>query len=1463
MSNERAPNDCIMSKDYHHRAMSFATLLAFFIASIAAHGQSYSVNEGFEGSAFPPAGWTVADKDGDGHCWQLATRSDATTSGQQTAISYTVDPSNPIVSYGEQENYLITPRIDVTNETFMLSFKYCAQDLDSPELMEVRISETGNRPEDFTTELVSEVVDNGYDDYPTMQSMSRSLGNYAGKSIYIAFVHRGSGSYALGIDDVQVGNQKGPRPVSGLSVTPGSEGKLSATIAWTNPLYDGTGAPLADGLAIGIYRDGLLLTALSEGMAPGAESSYTDNTVGNGTHTYSVVARTAEGQSEAVSRSAYVGEDLPAAVEEVRATASGGQVHITWTAPAEGQNNGYINPANITYTVGRTTPGGTETIAEGISETQYTDAEDAPGVLRSYTVTPANATGAGKPTASNSVISYGSDLKDITAGTGATLDYANPYLPFDFGSRHGAYEALFYPSDLMFAKGTIKHIVLKNSFSPNSLDKPIRIWMAETDMQTLDEGWVPTSEMTPVFDGTVTFPNGENDIPFELSAPFEYTGRNLLVFIQMDFAQGTGGYFSRFFIEPTPDRPGRTRSLSSYDAIDATRLAPTDGSLYSDMLMTRFVVEADGVATLRGTVTDKATGKPVAGASVDIPAYGLSSATADDGSYSFYIVPSGTQGVSITATGFLPFDGSVEVQDGGEQTADFAIEPMPTVAVTGKVVAGDTGKPIAGASIKAEGYSSNAATTAADGSFRLEGIYAGEAYTVSIEQPLYDIVSSDITPDADVELGTVTLARSLISAYGVTAAVSPDGTRATIEWKDPASRTGRTMWTRWGDSDTNDDTSGDYYTANYNVAHAFTAADTEDSMMVGQSFLRLRAFIKASEGSYTATIWKGNRDNNVVLASKEIPASEISPDGAWVTVDFDAPGVEIKPGTDYLVGISCKGAPSDAIGVAGYGSDIEGKNNLKWSDETYLYNGYYAWNISAYCGIPGTELPVATDTGAPACTYNVYRAEATAGATPVRLNAEPLQALTLTDADWGQLTSGKYIYTVKAVYGGDTEAAGALSDTVARAVNIDAGVTSFASPVKQKDPQQAVEVTVRVVNYGEKPLTEVPVFFSVNGSEPTGKTFAVNLNKGDTADIAIGTADVARLGLYLFEAYTDIDGDEATANDTASFTLPNYKDVGLRAYRWDAYGNAGIMRLHTNIPEQAEFIKELTPGDALINAGEHLNGKVYAYTSTWYSEPRQFVVLDTATWAPVTAVPTDDFMQDMAYDYSTSTMYGIRTSGNGSELVTIDLGNGTATPIGPAGANLHALACSTDGRLYALTDGGELCTVDKSTAATATVGSTGIADVAYLQSMAFDHNTGRLFWAHTGEMSQGELYEVDPASAMVIPLGTTLFGVQPSELVCLYTPYVHVPDGISDNCPEAGEFCVRSSGNGILTVSMPLAAGQKANVRIVNMAGMTVATATVSSASATIEARLAPGVYMAVGMAGDGKAYKAKPFAVR
>lgn len=1449
-----------MSKDLRHRALSLGALLALLFASIGAWGQSYSVNEGFEGSQFPPEGWTVLDRDGDGHGWQLATMSDATTNGRQTAISYTVDPENPYEALGEQDNWLITPRISVTNETFLLSFDYCAQDLDSREHMQVLISEAGTAPEDFTTVLADETVDNGYDDYPTMQQMSRSLADYVGKSIYIAFVHTGSGSYALGIDDVQVSNERGPRPVTGLSVTPGSEGALTATIAWTNPSADGTGEPISGSLAAGIYRDGLLIATIAEGIEPGGQSTYTDNDVQAGRHTYSVVVRTSEGQSAAVSRSAYVGEDIPAEIEAVTATVQDGVTILAWAAPTEGAGGGYVNPANITYTVQRVTADGTVTIAESLKETRFADSEVAAGVLHSYIVTPANAAGAGEPTASNAVVAYGDALADITVGAGATTDYGNPTLPFDLGSRYGVFQAIYYPADLMYAKGTIKHIVLKNNFTSGSLEKPIKVYLAETDNETLAEGWLPVDGMTLVYDGNVAMPQGANDIPIDLQAPYEYSGKNLVVAIHMDYAQGTGGYFHRFYVEPTPNRADRARTYASFDEIDPAALQPSDGDLEAAIPLTRFIVEAKGVATVGGTVTNKVTGEPVAGATVAIAAYGLSATTAADGSYSFYLVPSGSQEVSIAVPGYIAYTATITVQDGGRQQADFAIDPMPTIAVTGRIVAGDTGKPVAGAAIKATGYTEAATVSGADGTFTLGGIYAGEDYSLSIELPLYDVVRRDISSQEDVALGDVTLSRSLIAAYGLEAAISADGTEASLTWKDPLSRTGRTMWTQWGESMTNDDTNGDYYSTNYNVAHAFTAEDTEDSLMVGQSILGMKVFIAATEGTFTATVWQGTREANTVLASKVIPAEEISAEGKWVTVWFDSPAPEIKPGRSYLVGVNCKDASDYPIGVAGYGSDIEGKNNVKWGDNPYTYNGYYAWNISAYCGIPGTELPVTTETDAPACLYNVYRTEAAEGAAPVKLNAEPLQATAFTDAAWGELTSGKYVYTVRAVYGGTAEAADALSDTLARAVNADAGVTAILSPAKARDPQDEVTVRVSVINYGEMPLTSVPVYFRVNGGEPQGKTFDVNLNKGQTAELELGTFSTSERALYLFEAFTRLEGDEAAANDTASFILPNFDNVTLRAYRWDAYGNAGMMRISSNVPEEAQYLKEVTPDEALIHAGEYYSGRLYAYTSTWASEPRQFVVLDTITWTPVSSVRTEDFVQDMAYDYSTATMYGIRVSGDASELVTIDLATGACTPVGSTGANLHALACDVEGQLYAMDSEGNLCTVNKATGQLTVVGSTGVTDVAYLQSMAFDHNSGRLFWAHTGDLSQGELYEVDPATATLTPLGTTLFEGRPSELVALYVPYTHVVDGIEETRGEGGRLAVSSAGRGRLRIELPAADGEGAVVRIVSMAGVTVRTVATGAGVSVVDAVLQPGVYVAVAEMGDGRVLKAKPF---
>lgn len=56
-----------MRKTRHYLIMALTAAMTLAGAAKAS-GQSFIVNEGFEGDVFPPSGWTTVDADGDGHC---------------------------------------------------------------------------------------------------------------------------------------------------------------------------------------------------------------------------------------------------------------------------------------------------------------------------------------------------------------------------------------------------------------------------------------------------------------------------------------------------------------------------------------------------------------------------------------------------------------------------------------------------------------------------------------------------------------------------------------------------------------------------------------------------------------------------------------------------------------------------------------------------------------------------------------------------------------------------------------------------------------------------------------------------------------------------------------------------------------------------------------------------------------------------------------------------------------------------------------------------------------------------------------------------------------------------------------------------------------------------------------------------------------------------------------------------
>ncbi|MGH7508976.1 MAG: TonB-dependent receptor [Gemmatimonadales bacterium] len=83
--------------------------------------------------------------------------------------------------------------------------------------------------------------------------------------------------------------------------------------------------------------------------------------------------------------------------------------------------------------------------------------------------------------------------------------------------------------------------------------------------------------------------------------------------------------------------------------------------------------EIQDSGTIVGTVTDKATGAPIAGATVEVEGTRRSSTTGSDGGYRIDGIEDGTYTLRVRYIGYSPMESSVEVPGGGEVTADFAL----------------------------------------------------------------------------------------------------------------------------------------------------------------------------------------------------------------------------------------------------------------------------------------------------------------------------------------------------------------------------------------------------------------------------------------------------------------------------------------------------------------------------------------------------------------------------------------------------------------------------------------------------------------------------------------------------------------------------------------------------------------------------------------------------------------------
>ncbi|MBW6516771.1 MAG: T9SS type A sorting domain-containing protein [Candidatus Cloacimonetes bacterium] len=115
----------------------------------------------------------------------------------------------------------------------------------------------------------------------------------------------------------------------------------------------------------------------------------------------------------------------------------------------------------------------------------------------------------------------------VTIGIG---DWSGRY-PIDMYYRNSLYEVIYYQDEFGTFAGPISAVTFYNIFETSLTDKPVKIWMGNTDLADLTAGWIPSTELQLVFDGTMNFPAGANDIHFQLQTPFDYTGDNLVMLV--------------------------------------------------------------------------------------------------------------------------------------------------------------------------------------------------------------------------------------------------------------------------------------------------------------------------------------------------------------------------------------------------------------------------------------------------------------------------------------------------------------------------------------------------------------------------------------------------------------------------------------------------------------------------------------------------------------------------------------------------------------------------------------------------------------------------------------------------------------------------------------------------------------------------------------------------------------------
>ena len=283
---------------------------------------------------------TVIDENNDGTTWQFLENDGS----NQSAVT---------ISYAEvdHDDWLVLPALNLkAGVLYNLSYRVATMGSSFPEELEVKYG-----AEPTASAMIHEVASKTEYTNDQYVTVKKELTVDKDQVVYIGFhcTSNAAWCYQLVLDDIKLeGNSlKAPDATTKLSATPATDGSLKVRINFTAPDKAIDGTKLTSDLDVYILRDGAELQQMSA-IKPGQDYYYMDNYAVQGLNTYSIIACNSEGTGrESKSVEAYVGEDTPSKVQNIKTSVGDNVITLTWDAVTTGEHGGHMSTEGMSYNV--------------------------------------------------------------------------------------------------------------------------------------------------------------------------------------------------------------------------------------------------------------------------------------------------------------------------------------------------------------------------------------------------------------------------------------------------------------------------------------------------------------------------------------------------------------------------------------------------------------------------------------------------------------------------------------------------------------------------------------------------------------------------------------------------------------------------------------------------------------------------------------------------------------------------------------------------------------------------------------------------------------------------------------------------------------------------------------------------------------------------------------------------------